>query len=151
MKALGRASPWLRIAAVIAALYAAGHTAGRPWTPTHDPLAQGVVVAMREVHFSAVGLTRSYWDFYQGFGVALSVLLAMEAILLWQLAGLARSGAAYRAMTITHLVGFLVLGVVASRFIFALPLWLSLAIAACLGVALSRPQLRVEPARAATA
>jgi hypothetical protein len=150
MRALGRASPWLRIAAVIAALYAAGHTAGRPWTPTHDPLAQGVVVAMRDVHFSAVGLTRSYWDFYQGFGVALSVLLAMEAILLWQLADLARSGGAYRALTLTHLVGFLVLGVVASRFIFALPLWLSLAIAACLAVALSRP-LRRDDAVAARA
>jgi hypothetical protein len=148
MKALGRASAWLRIAAVIAALYAAGHTAGRPWTPTHDGLAQGVVVAMREVHFRAAGSTRSYWDFYQGFGLALSVLLAVEAILLWQLAGLARSGAAYRAMTVTHLVGFLVLGVVASRFIFALPLWLSLAIALCLAVAVSRPQPREEAAAA---
>jgi hypothetical protein len=68
----------------------------------------------------------------------------MEAILLWQLAGLARTGAAYRAMTVTHLVGFLVLGVVASRFIFALPLWLSLAIAACLAVALSRPLRRAD-------
>ena len=146
MKALARPSAWLRIAAVIAALYAAGHTAGRPWTPTHDGLAQGVVVAMREVHFNAVGITRSYWDFYQGFGLALSVLLAMEAILLWQLAGLARTGAAYRAMTVTHLVGFLVLGVVAGRFIFALPLWLSLGIAACLALALLRPQLREESA-----
>ncbi|HUL19500.1 MAG TPA: hypothetical protein VLV29_09575 [Steroidobacteraceae bacterium] len=142
MKALARASAWLRIAAVIAALYAAGHTAGRPWTPTHDGLAQGVVVGMREVHFSALGTTRSYWEFYQGFGLALSVLLAMEAVLLWQLAAVARAGTAYRAMTVTHLVGFLVLGAVASRFIFALPLWLSLAIAACLAVALSRPQSR---------
>jgi hypothetical protein len=96
------------------------------------------------VHFSAAGITRSYWDFYQGFGLALSVLLAMEAILLWQLAGLARTGTAYRAMTVTHLVGFLVLGVVANRFIFALPLWLSLAIAACLAFALSRPRLRED-------
>jgi hypothetical protein len=151
MKALGRASVWLRIAAVTAGLYAAGHTAGRPWTPTHDAQAQGVVVAMREVHFSAIGLTRSYWDFYQGFGVALSVLLAMEAILLWQLASLARSGAAYRAMAITHLVGFLVLGGVASHFIFALPLWLSLAIAACLAVALSRPRRRDDAVAARAA
>jgi len=75
----------------------------------------------------------------------------MEAILLWQLAGLARTGAAYRAMTVTHLVGFLVLGVVASRFIFALPLWLSLAIAACLAVALSRPRRRDDAVAARAA
>jgi hypothetical protein len=149
MKALGRASPWLRIAAVIAALYAAGHTAGRPWTPTHDPLAQGVVVAMREVHFSAVGLTRSYWDFYQGFGVALSVLLAMEAILLWQLAGLART----RRPPVgnLHAPGGLP-GARRGRESLHLraPLWLSLAIAACLAVALSRP-LRRDDAVAARA
>jgi hypothetical protein len=137
-----RASIWLRIAAVIAALYAAGHTAGMPWTPTHEVLAQGVVAAMRDVHFRAAGATRTYWDFYQGFGLAISVLLAVEAVLLWQLAILARLGTHYRAMAATHLAGFVLLGVVAGRYIFALPLWLSLAIAACLFLALLRPEIR---------
>ena len=31
-----RAPLWLKLAALIAALYAAGHTAGMPWTPSHD-------------------------------------------------------------------------------------------------------------------
>jgi hypothetical protein len=137
-----RASVWLRIAAVIAALYAAGHTAGMPWTPTHEVLAQGVVAAMRDVHFPAAGATRSYWDFYQGFGLALCVLLAAESVLLWQLATLARAGARYQAMAVTHLAAFGLLGVVAARYIFALPLWLTLAIAACLLLALVRPEIR---------
>jgi hypothetical protein len=137
-----RASIWLRVAAVIAALYAAGHSAGMPWTPTHEVRPQGIVAAMREVHFRAAGAEHSYWDFYQGFGLAISVLLALEAILLWQLATLARAGTRYRAMAATHLAGFVLLGVVAARYILALPLWLSLAIAACLVLALLRPEIR---------
>jgi hypothetical protein len=136
-----RASFWLRTAAVIAALYAAAHTVGMPWTPTHETPARDVVAAMRDVHFRAAGAMRTYWDFYQGFGLALSVLLVVEAILLWQLATLVRAGTRYRAMAVTHLTGFVLLGLVAARYIFALPLWLALAIATCLILALLRPEI----------
>lgn len=132
----------LRIGAGLAALYAAGHAAGMPWTPAHGALAQGVVVHMRTVQFSAAGPMRSYWDFYQGFGLALSGLLGVEAVLLWQLAQVARDGGPWRAMALTHLTGFLFLAAVAGGYIFALPLWLSLAVAACLAVALLRPRGR---------
>jgi hypothetical protein len=134
-----QAPVWLRIASVITALYAAGHTAGMPWTPSEDVMAQGAVVAMRGVHFEVAGVTRSYWDFYQGFGLTISVLLIVQAVLLWQLAGLARDTGRYRAMAVAHLVGFLALAGVAARYIFALPLWLSVVIAACLVVAVLRP------------
>ena len=134
-----RAPVWLRIASVITALYAAGHTAGMPWTPSEDVMAQGAVVAMRGVHFEVAGVTRSYWDFYQGFGLSISVLLVVQAVLMWQLAGVARDTGRYRTMAAAHLVGFLVLAGVAGRYIFALPLWLAVAIAACLVVAVLRP------------
>ena len=130
------ATLWLRAAAVLAALYAAGHTLGHPWTATRDVMAQGVTVAMQGVHFNAAGENRSYWDFYQGFGCAISVLLALQAVLLWQLAALARDGQAFRVSASAHLVAFLCLGALAYRYLFALPLWLALAIAACLGAAL---------------
>jgi hypothetical protein len=51
----------------------------------------------------------------------------------------ARDTGRYRGMALTHLIGFVGLGAVAGRYIFALPLWLSLAIAACLLAALLRP------------
>jgi hypothetical protein len=137
-----RASLWLRLAAVIAALYAAGHTAGMPWTPSHELPAQAVVAQMQGVHFSAAGSNRSYWDFYQGFGLAISALLTVQAVLLWQLAGTARATGRYRAMAVTHLAGFLLLGVVSARYIFALPLWFAAGIGACLVIALLRPPLR---------
>jgi hypothetical protein len=117
-----------------------------PWTPGQGLLAEGVVAAMRDVQFRAAGAVRSYWDFYQGFGLAISVLLAVEALALWQLATLVRAGADCRAMAATHMAGFVLLGLVAARYIFALPLWLALAIATCLGLALLRPESRPSPA-----
>jgi|HubBroStandDraft_6_1064221.scaffolds.fasta_scaffold117861_4 hypothetical protein len=130
---------WLRLAAGVAALYALGHTLGHPWTAPHDLMAQGVTVAMQGVHFDAAGHSRSYWEFYQGFGLAISVLLALQAVLLWQLAALARTGQDYRIAALAHLLAFLGLAAIAYRYLFALPLWLALTIAACLAAALLQP------------
>ena len=130
---------WLRLAAGVAALYALGHTLGHPWTAPHDLMAQGVTVAMQGVHFDAAGHSRSYWEFYQGFGLAISVLLALQAVLLWQLAALARTGQDYRIAALAHLIAFLGLAAIAYRYLFALPLWLALTIAACLAAALLQP------------
>lgn len=133
-----RSHTLLRIAAVLTALYVAGHTAGMPWTPVHGPHEQAVIDAMRDVHFSAMGSVRSYWDFYQGFGIALSGLLAVQAVLIWQLANVARDGGRYRAMLATHLAGFLFNAVVIGVYILVLPLALALPIALCLLLALVR-------------
>jgi hypothetical protein len=135
----GTPTLWLRIAAGIAALYAAGHTLGHPWTAPHDLMAQGVTVAMQGVHFAAAGKSRSYWDFYQGFGFAISVLLALQGVLLWQLGTLARNGQDYRVAVLAHLVAFLGLAAVAYFYLFGLPQWLALAIAGCLAAALVQP------------
>ncbi len=126
----------------MAGTFAALHTLGRPWTPVSDPAAQSVVSTMRAVSFLAAGQRRSYFDFYEGFGLTLSAFLALEAVLLWQLAALARAGAHFKPLALTHLVGFLVVGTIAARFIFALPLYFSLVIAACIGLALWPAHLR---------
>ena len=140
---------WLRLAAAVAALYALGHTLGHPWTAPHDLMAQGVTVAMQGVHFDAAGHSRSYWEFYQGFGFAISVLLALQAALLWQLATLARNGQDYRIAALAHLIAFLGLAAIAYRYLFALPLWLALTIAACLAAALLQPPRERARGRAA--
>jgi hypothetical protein len=137
---------WLRCAALLTAAFAILHTLGRPWTPSKDGLAQGVVTGMRSVHFAAAGLQRSYWDFYQGFGFVTSVFLAAEAMLLWQLAGLAAAGGHYRSMTLTHLGAFVALGIIAQLFIFWVPLLLSVVVSLCLLLALLRPPHAVRGA-----
>jgi hypothetical protein len=75
----------------------------------------------------------SYWDFYQGFGLAISALLFVQAALLWHSASLARSGNdKLRPIIVTQLAGFVVIAAVAARYIFAPPLVLAVAIAICL-------------------
>jgi hypothetical protein len=46
--------------------------------------------AMKALHFDALGSLRSYWDFYFGFGLFLTVNLLLLAVMMWQLASLAK-------------------------------------------------------------
>jgi hypothetical protein len=57
----------LRITSVISFLLAAGHTLGgwSSWSPVGDT---DVLTSMRTFQFQTVGVTRSYLDFYRGFG-----------------------------------------------------------------------------------
>jgi hypothetical protein len=115
-----------------------------PWTPATGPNEHAVIDAMQAVRFTVFGASRSYWDFYQGFGVAISALLFVQAALLWHTASLARSGSAnLRPMIVAQLAGFVVIAAVAAKYIFAPPLILALAIAICLAGALiwGRPGL----------
>lgn len=83
----------LRVAAVLTLLYCVGHILGMPWTPSTRPQDLAVLDAMKADRFKVAGSTRTYWDFYVGFGLAISGYLALQAIVLWQLAPLAKSAA----------------------------------------------------------
>ena len=78
-----KAFHFLRIAAVITLLYSAGHTAGMPWTPFTNPEATSVLEAMKTHSFEAQGFKGTYWDFYFGFGIIISVFLLVQAVVLW--------------------------------------------------------------------
>jgi hypothetical protein len=62
-----------------------------PWTPSPEFPAQAVVAQMQGVHFSAAGSNRSYGIFTRASVLAISALLTVQAVLLWQLAGTARA------------------------------------------------------------
>lgn len=82
----------LRIAAVIYALFALGHTMGAMFGDTHrGPRQAELFAAMRAYTFDVQGITRSYWDFYRGFGFMVSVLLAFTAVLCWVLGDMSRT------------------------------------------------------------
>ncbi len=130
---------WLRIASVIALLFALGHTMGSPWTP--GPAS--VVEAMKSVRFDVVGSHRSYWEFYFGFGISISVYMFMQTALLWLLAALAKTqAAATRPFVAVLLASYAANGFIAWKYFFLLPLVLSTAIVICLVLALvaSRPR-----------
>ncbi len=126
----------LRIASIITLLYFAGHTAGMPWTPAAGPGELPVIGAMKTHRFQTEGFARTYWDFYVGFGVIISAFLLVQAVVLWQLGSLARTGAVQiRPVVATFLVAFVVNAILAWMFFFAVPAVMAAAIAICLGLA----------------
>ena len=126
---------WLRISSIITLLYAAGHTLGglKYWSPMGD---NAVLQAMRTVHFDTMGVNRSYLDFYMGFGYALLVSQVMLAILLWQLATLARTNTQMvRPMIAVITLAVAASGVITWRFTLPVPALFSLVQLASLAVA----------------
>jgi hypothetical protein len=123
---------WLRISSIISLLFAIGHTLGglKYWSPMGD---NPVLQAMRTVRFNALGVNRSYLDFYLGFGYSISVSQVMLTILLWQFSTLAQTDSRrVRPMIIVVALAIAVGGLVAWRFIFPVPALFSLALVATL-------------------
>jgi len=119
---------WLRAAACVTALLAAGHLLGNPWAPATNAEGQRLIDAM--------GFNRSYLDFYKGFGWMLGVYLLGHAALFWQLAGLAKvSQANLRPLVAVLCVEYCLVAAVGAKFLFWVPLGMSTTIAALLLVA----------------
>lgn len=130
---------YIRIASVITVIFAAGHLMGatESWSP---PGETAVLQSMRAFEFDAMGSTRSYADFYVGFGLYIGVLLIAQAVLLWQLGALATvDERRVRPMVAALLIASVAGTVVSWQFIFLLPALFSAATGLCLGLALFAP------------
>ena len=126
----------LRIAAVLSFLYCLGHTAGFPWTPSTGGHTDLVVGGMKSFTFEVFGSTRSYWDFYQGFGLTLTVLQLLGAVVLWLVAGLAADvPARARPFVLAFLVASVAQLVLVVRFFFLPPLVFSVLVTLFLALA----------------
>ena len=126
-------STFIRIASVVTLLYCLGHMSGYPWTPGATLESEAVITQMRKVIFEAEGATRSYWDFYFGFGLIVGAFLGVQSFALWGVAAIARRDARIVVpILVVFVVGFLVNAYLSSRYFFALPAVFSLVIAALL-------------------
>src|SRR5262249_11537772 len=116
-------------------LFTLGHSMGglKRWSPMGD---NEVLRQMTAVRFDAMGASRSYFDFFMGFGWSLSIAMVLQTVLLWQMASLARTNApGVRPMIAVLALATLASGVVAWRLIFPLPALFSAALAIALVVA----------------
>ena len=90
-----RVSPalFLRIASVLTVLHCIGHTIGGVFSVDAPPgTKEGAVVStMKSNQFDVMGATRSFWDFFIGFGLTITVSSLLQAVVFWQLAGLAKT------------------------------------------------------------
>ena len=111
----------LRITSLISLIFAVGHSLGslESWSPVGET---EVLRAMKSFHFDTEGVIRTYFDFYLGFGLILSVYLFLQAVLLWQLAALAKTEALrLRPLIVSFFMASVVSAGLSWKFIFAVP------------------------------
>jgi hypothetical protein len=129
---------FLRIASVLTMIHAVLHTIGGVFGGAAPGVQQATVAVMKANEFAVMGVTRSYWDFYMGLGLVVSVFLTMEAVVFWQLGSLAKADALrLRPVLATFLIGYLGAAAVSYRYFFAGPVITEILIALCLGLALA--------------
>ena len=119
-----RPARWLRALSVILALFAFGHTFGATSTKVSRGVQEAVLFrAMQGYRFPVMGFDRSYWDFYRGFAITISVLMFVLAAMAWQLGAVTRrnprEALPMAVSLLVACVGQLVLSVV---FFFAAPI-----------------------------
>ena len=147
LEAKMRASIFYRIAAVLLLLLDVGHTSGFPWS---DPKWGVDLGSMQSTHFYVMGFSRTYWDFYVGFGLFVSVFVLLAAVLAWQLGGLPpESLALMRGTAWAFALCFAAITVLNFKYFFVIPIVLSIAITLCLTAAawLSGKQVSASPSR----
>lgn len=129
-------APFLRAASVLTILHALGHTLGGVFGATPPGPQQTAVAAMKSNAFVVMGSTRTYWDFFFGYGLFISISFLAEAILFWQLASLSKADAArIRPLVALFCLVFLGYSILSWKYFFVVPFLLELAIALCLGAA----------------
>jgi len=128
---------WLRSASVLTLLLALGHTAGYPWTPDLGAASMSVVSRMQSVHFMVMGFEQSFWAFYVGFGLTISVMLLLLAVLLWQVPAAVPDPRKARLLIVAMLAAFVLISGLDWVFFFTAPLMLAVASTVCLALALA--------------
>jgi len=128
---------FLRIAAVLTFIHAVLHTVGGVFGSVGPGPASVAAAAMKANQFLVIGHMRSYWDFYRGLGLTVTICLTAEAVLFWQLGSLAKTdGRRLRPILITFLIAYAVLAVNSNAYFFFGPVVAEILIAACLGAAI---------------
>jgi hypothetical protein len=124
---------YLRIASVLTLLHAILHTIGGVFGKVQPGSQMTAVEAMKANHFPLMGSLRSFWEFYRGMGLGLTIFLAAIALVLWQLGSLAKTGS-NRLTPIywTLMVAFVAMAVNSYLYFFWPPVIVELLIAVCL-------------------
>ena len=126
----------LRAASVLTLIFCAGHTYGTLGPSSVDPEQAAVFMAMQAFPFEIMGARRTHWDFYRGFSLLFSVTLLLLAVLLWQLAALAkRDPAGARPFLGSLFLGYLGFTILCGVYFFLAPAVFSAAVAVCLALA----------------
>src|SRR4051812_3565225 len=98
---------YLRVASLLTLLHAILHTIGGVFGKSEPGPQQAAMAAMKSNQFPVMGATRSYWSFYMGMGLGVTVFLTIAAVVFWQLSSLAKTDSGrLRPIYWTFLLGF---------------------------------------------
>jgi hypothetical protein len=132
---------FLRIASVLTFVHSLLHTIGGVFGKAEPGASERAVEAMQANVFPVMGLTRSYWSFYRGLGLGISIFLIVEAVVFWQLSSLARNHyCRLRPVYATFMVGYLLFAMNSYEYFFPPPVVIEILIALCLGLAIVTSQ-----------
>jgi hypothetical protein len=128
---------FLRIASVLTLVHAVLHTVGGVFGKAGPGPASVAFAAMQSNQFVAMGVMRSFADYYRGLGLGISIFLTAEAIVFWQLGTLAKTHAIQlRPIFATFLVAYLALTINSFFYFFFGPVVAEVLIGLCLGLAI---------------
>jgi len=121
-----------RIASVLLVLFGLGHQLGfRSVDPGWG--VDSAIGALKAAQFRVQGMTRTYWDFFSGFGFFVTVFLFFAAVLAFQLGGLSKETLrSLGLVTWAFALSFVVITVLSWRYFFIVPLVFSGLVAICL-------------------
>lgn len=126
---------WYRALAVILAFFTLGHTVGTTHAVTTAPEEAAVIAAMHGYRVPVMGFLRTYWEFYRGFSIFITVLLAMLAVIAWQLATLSRRNPREALpLGVTVLLACVGQAIVSFAYFFTAPIVTSVAAVVCAGM-----------------
>ena len=141
---------FLRIASVLTLIHAVLHTVGGVFGKVDPGPAAVAVQAMKANQFPLMGNMRSYWEFYRGMGLAVTIFLTFEAVVFWQLGSFARTDAnRLRPILATFAIAYLAMAVNSQIYFFLAPVIVEglIAILLVMAILTAKPQ----PAKAASA
>jgi hypothetical protein len=128
---------YLRIASVLMLVHAVLHTIGGVFSTAEPGPASIAMAAMKANQFLVMGNTRSYWHFYRGLGLAVSIMLTVEGIAFWMLSSLVKTnGEKLRPILAVFAAGYLALTVNSYFYFFLGPVIAEILIAICLLMAI---------------
>ena len=126
---------WYRALAVVLAFFTLGHTIGTRHAITPAPQEAAVISTMQGYQVPVMGFLRTYWDFYRGFSVSISILLAALAVIAWQLGTLSqRNPREALPLAITVLLACLGQAIISFVYFFTAPMVTSVLALVCAAV-----------------
>jgi hypothetical protein len=133
---------FLRLASALTLLHAVLHTIGGVFGKPDPGVAATTDAIMRANHFYVLGQTRSYFEFYRGMGLTVTIFLTADSLIFWLLGSLAKKDAAQlRPVLWVFALAYLAFAVNSYNYFFIVPVYFEVVIAALLlgAIATAKP------------